>query len=131
MDTIFGLNRRRSSPLRPIAAAASLAVARQGYDVEGLIPLPSTPARARRPSGFSHTVPHRQSFPRAKASLFAVLAVLGGLLFASAFVERPATTVSAPLGLDVRELEMTRSGDLPLFESEYRRHYGVLDTLER
>ena len=131
MDTIFGLNRRTSSPLRPIAAAATLTVARRGYDVEGLIPLPSTPARARRPTGLGHTVPNRQSFPRAKASLGAVVAVLGGLLFASAFVGRPATSVSAPLGLDVRQLEMTRSGDLPLFESEYQRHYGVLDTLER
>ncbi len=126
MNTISDL-----SPLMRRAAARTVARAMTQQDLERLAALPYARPGRTPPSGLRLSYPRRPSFTRTRASLAGLLVVLAGLFSVNAFIGRPATSAPAPLGLDVRGLEMTRSGNLPLFEDQYQRHYGVLDTLRQ
>jgi hypothetical protein len=121
MDNISHL-----SPLMRRATARTVARAMTQHDLEHLTALPN--ARAGRSPG-SRLRLSPPSFTRTRPSLAGLLVVIAGLFSVNALVGRPATSASGPLGLDVRGLEMTRSENLPLFEDQYLRHYGVLDTL--
>jgi hypothetical protein len=125
MDTTSDL-----SPIMRRAAARTVARAMTQQDLERLTARPNTRAGGTALSGLRLSYPRRPSFTRTRASLAGLLVVLAGLFSAAAWVGRPATGAPAPLGLDVRGLEMTRSGHLPLFEDQYQRHYGVLGTLK-
>jgi hypothetical protein len=125
MDNISDL-----SPVMRRAAARTVARAMTQQDLERLAAVPNARPGRIPLSGLRLLYPRRPSFTRTRALLAGLLVVLG-LYSVNAMVGGPATSAPAPLGLDVRGLEMTRSGHLPLFEDQYQRHYGVLDTLKQ
>jgi len=130
MDNMSDLTRRRFSPLHPAAGALGIGTTRQSHDLTSVISQPNAPAGKSSLSGLWLTYPRRRSFARTKALLVGSLAVSAGLFFANALVGRPAASVSAPLTIDIEEIQRTAPNNLPIYEDRYTR-YGLWDHLER
>jgi hypothetical protein len=64
-----------------------------------------------------------------KVTIVASFVLLGGVFWASGMIEARVPSAAVPQSVNVEEIGQTLPGNLPLFEDEYQRHYGVLDTL--
>jgi hypothetical protein len=64
-----------------------------------------------------------------KVTIVASFALLAGVFLASGMIEARVPSAATPQSVNVEEIGRTLLGKLPLFEDEYQRHYGVLDTL--
>jgi len=60
----------------------------------------------------------------------ASLAVAAGLWFAKVLIAPPVSEAAVLQGVDPELITMTAGKNLPLFETTYERHIGVLDTLK-
>ena len=70
---------------------------------------------------------------KGKLSLIAVsvpLAVATGLFWARMLISPPVTEAATIQGVEVGQITLSASKDLPSFDDAYQRHTGVLDTLK-
>ena len=85
--------------------------------------------------GTSHSLALRLRTAASRMSLktltiVASSVVLGGLFWANGMIEARVSSAAAPQRVNVEEIGRTLPGNLRLFEDDYQRHYGVLDTLK-
>jgi hypothetical protein len=64
--------------------------------------------------------------------LAAALVVAAGLVAFKVLIYPPVTLAApSPQGLDIHQVALSTSKDLPSFDAKYQRHLGVLDVLNK